>query len=84
MDISSHRSALLTQLDIDNSVAIVGITARHTQIISTLYPSSNPKLHRFPIDIPDPWHQHKGAYRECMEAMRTAMSTVLEDITTAR
>lgn len=83
IDISAHRSQLLSEEDADSAVAIVGITARHAAKIASMFPASKHKLVGLEQDVPDPWHQKREAYVACGSLLRTLVANVMTQITSS-
>ncbi len=86
LDVSGHRSRLLTQADVDRSVVIFGMTESH---LAALY-SRFDVLPEFvlllrdvlpadvPRDIPDPFGGGYRDYEECRDSMVEALPAMVE------
>lgn len=69
LDLSSHRSKLLTQEDVENAVLIVPVKRDLGEHIRYLFPASESKLHFLKQNISDPWHQPVEVFKKCAEMM---------------
>eukprot|EP01038_Epipyxis_sp_PR26KG_P014734 gene14734-19803_t len=65
LDLTSHRSKLLCEQDVNESLMIIPVKRELGRYISQLYPQSSIKLHFLSQDIQDPWHQPIDVYRKC-------------------
>ena len=84
LDISSHRSKLLCHADVESAFAIIGVTARHHNILILNYPLSRGKLLRFSRDVEDPWRQEKAKYLRCARELYQLVPEVMERITSSQ
>jgi protein-tyrosine-phosphatase len=78
MNISSHRSKILTQDDVDIAFAICGLTQRHNKIVSSLYTNCEHKLIFLDEDVIDPWKQPKSAYSLCAASIQRLLPRLLD------
>jgi len=81
VDISSHRSALLSLEDVNNAEIIIGVTNYHSRYIEQKYPDAVSKLYSFESDVNDPWHSPFSVYEECAKTMQPLIDKVLRQIT---
>ena len=86
LDVSGHRSRLLTQADVDRSVVIFGMTESHLAALHSRFdvlpdfvlllrdvlPTDVPR------DIPDPFGGGYRDYEECRDSMVEAMPAMVE------
>jgi protein-tyrosine-phosphatase len=86
LDVSGHRSRLLTQADVDRSVAIFGMTESHLAALHSRFdvlpdfvlllrdvlPTDVPR------DIPDPFGGGYRDYEECRDSMVEAVPAMVE------
>lgn len=82
IDISSHRSRLLTLDLIDRAELIYTMTASHAQGVMTMAPNSVHKV--FPLDptegVPDPIGQDEPVYAQTAQRLRSMIERRLEEI----
>jgi protein-tyrosine-phosphatase len=86
LDVSGHRSRLLTQADVDRSVVIFGMTESHLAALHSRFdvlpdfvlllrdvlPTDVPR------DIPDPFGGGYRDYEECRDSMVEAVPAMVE------
>ena len=86
LDVSGHRSRLLTQADVDRSVVIFGMTESHLAALHSRFdvlpdfvlllrdvlPTDVPR------DIPDPFGGGYRDYEECRDSMVEAIPAMVE------
>jgi protein-tyrosine-phosphatase len=86
LDVSGHRSRLLTQADVDRSVVIFGMTESHLAALHSRFdvlpdfvlllrdvlPTDAPR------DIPDPFGGGYRDYEECRDSMVEAVPAMVE------
>ncbi len=86
LDVSGHRSRLLTQADVDRSVVIFGMTESHLAALESRFdvlpefvlllrdvlPTDVPR------DIPDPFGGGYRDYEECRDSMVEAVPAMVE------
>ncbi|MEY4133217.1 MAG: hypothetical protein RL592_1275 [Verrucomicrobiota bacterium] len=86
LDVSGHRSRLLTQADVDRSVVIFGMTESHLAALHSRFdvlpdfvlllrdvlPADVPR------DIPDPFGGGYRDYEECRDSMVEAVPAMVE------
>jgi protein-tyrosine-phosphatase len=65
LDLSSHRSQLLSQSDVDAAHFIVPVKRNLCAHIQQTFTDAGPKLRYLSKDIPDPWHQPVEIFRQC-------------------
>lgn len=86
LDVSSHRSRLLTQADVDRSIVIFGMTESHLAALHArfdLLPAFVLLLRdvlstEVPRDIPDPFGGGYRDYEECRDSMVEAIPAMVE------
>ena len=86
LDIAAHRSRLLSQADLDRSVAVFGMTGAHLDALVQRFdrrPEAILLLRDvLPADvsrgIPDPFGGDYRAYEDCRDSMVEAMPALLE------
>lgn len=84
LDMSSHRSALLTAEDVNDASHIIGVSKSHVQWILKQFPEASRKTKALPVDIPDPWHQREEVYRACAKVMQPLVYDVMAEVTSMR
>ena len=86
LDVSGHRSRLLTQADVDRSIVIFGMTESHLAalharfdvlpafvlLLRDVLPTDVPR------DIPDPFGGGYRDYEECRDSMVEAIPAMVE------
>jgi protein-tyrosine phosphatase len=86
LDVSGHRSRLLTQADVDRSIVIFGMTESHLAALHSRFdvlpefvlllrdvlPTDTPR------DIPDPFGGGYRDYEECRDSMVEAIPAMVE------
>lgn len=86
LDLGSHRSRLLTQADVDRSIAIFGMTESHLAALQARFellpdfvllmrdviPTDVPR------DIPDPFGGPYREYEECRDSMVEALPALVD------
>lgn len=81
IDMSSHRSALLQQCDVDNAAAIICVSRGHAQFIASNFPSvDRSKLHALKRDVSDPWHADLSVYRACAHQLAELLPIELSEL----
>lgn len=87
IDISSHRSSLLTAEDLRDADVIIGLTQNHLNGISYLYPeeTADPTIAKKlitigSVDIADPWHQEYAVYKACAYQIKDQMASLGEKL----
>jgi protein-tyrosine-phosphatase len=86
LDVSGHRSRLLTQADVDRSVVIFGMTESHLAALHSRFdvlPEFVLLLRDVlaadvPRDIPDPFGGGYRDYEECRDSMVEALPAMVE------
>ena len=79
LDLSQHRSALLTATEVDSATLIVGVTRSHVAAVLDRFPSSKGKVFALTRDVPDPWHQPVHVYRQCAHTMKPLVYEILTE-----
>jgi protein-tyrosine-phosphatase len=86
LDVSGHRSRLLTQADVDRSIVIFGMTESHLAALHSRFdvlPACVLLLRDVlptdvPRDIPDPFGGGYRDYEECRDSMVEAIPAMVE------
>jgi protein-tyrosine phosphatase len=86
LDVSGHRSRLLTQVDVDRSIVIFGMTESHLAALHARFdvlPDFVLLLRdvlptEVPRDIPDPFGGGYRDYEECRDSMVEATPAMVE------
>jgi protein-tyrosine phosphatase len=86
LDVSSHRSRLLSQADVDRSIVIFGMTESHLAALHARFdvlPAFVLLLRdvlstEVPRDIPDPFGGGYRDYEECRDSMVEAIPAMVE------
>ena len=86
LDVSGHRSRLLSQVDVDRSVVIFGMTESHLAALHSRFdvlPAFVLLLRDVlptdvPRDIPDPFGGGYRDYEECRDSMVEAIPAMVE------
>ena len=86
LDVSGHRSRLLSQADVDRSVVIFGMTESHLAALHSRFdvlPAFVLLLRDVlptdvPRDIPDPFGGGYRDYEECRDSMVEAIPAMVE------
>ncbi len=65
LDLSQHRSKLLSKKDIEDAYIIVPVKMSLAQVVAQEYTDSISKIRLLSNDIPDPWHQPVSVFRAC-------------------
>ena len=80
IDMSSHRSALLTQSEVDSAAAIVCVSRGHAEFIARNFSNTDNKVHALKKDVSDPWHAEVGVYRACAHQLATLLPLQLAEL----
>ena len=80
LDLSSHRSSMLTLQEVNDAKIIIGVTELHVEMILRMFPSSEGKLHSFDSDVSDPWHAPLEEYRACANEMMPLVYQKLNEL----
>lgn len=81
IDISSHRSALLSEEDVRTASYLIGVSRSHELAVRSHFPELvGQKLLALNRDIPDPWHAHRAVYEECAAMINTSVEDVLSKL----
>jgi protein-tyrosine-phosphatase len=73
MDLTQHRSTVLTPDDIRQATRILCVSRRHVEWIVDEVPEAASKTSTLGKDIPDPWHQAQVAYDRVAETMQAVV-----------
>eukprot|EP00735_Rhodelphis_limneticus_P007854 TRINITY_DN20537_c0_g1::TRINITY_DN20537_c0_g1_i1::g.12326::m.12326 TRINITY_DN20537_c0_g1::TRINITY_DN20537_c0_g1_i1::g.12326 ORF type:complete len:160 (+),score=13.32,sp/S0F332/PAP_GEOSE/27.56/4e-14,LMWPc/PF01451.16/2.8e-21 TRINITY_DN20537_c0_g1_i1:47-526(+) len=77
IDISGHRSTLLTPHDLKQANHIICVTPHHAMGVISMDPEAQHKTHSFSTPIPDPWHMSLDAYESCADALMRLVPEIL-------
>lgn len=80
IDISNHRSRLLSSEDVHEASIIIGVSRSHKNHIISNYPQFEHKVTCLNDDVPDPWHSPKHVYRQCMHMMAPLVYSKLNEL----
>ncbi len=80
MDMSPHRSTLLTQEDVNNAFTIIPVKRDLGNAIKSYFSGAIDKLMYFKQDIPDPWHQPVSVFRQCAKNIHSMLPEVVERV----
>ena len=80
LDLSSHRSSMLTLQEVNDAKIIIGVTKSHVAAILRMFPSSEAKLHALGSDVSDPWHASLEVYRVCANEMMPLVYETLDQL----
>lgn len=81
IDMSPHRSKMLSEGDLWEADCIIGMTRGHVNAIYETHPAAQQnkdKLLFFPEDVPDPWHQPEHIYKRCAQKLRVFVFDFLD------
>lgn len=70
MPYSRHRSRPIHPLHLQEADLVVGMSARHSEILQAAFPEFQEKITHFPFDIPDPYGGDRHAYLSCLAKLR--------------
>ena len=65
-----HRSSPIHPLHLEQADIVVGITAKHCEILQAAFPEFAHKIIPFPSDIPDPYGGDRHTYLTCLAKLR--------------
>ncbi len=85
LDLTSHRSQILTQELIDQSLAIFCMTQSHRQMIEMQFAKTTPHIYLFrelmgggaDVEIPDPFGSSLPAYEAARDSMVEAVPSIV-------
>ena len=81
IDLSSHRSKLLSSSDVDSVKYLICVSERHAAFIRQSFTvKCKGKVITFDKDIADPWNQELDVYDKCAKELQSAVSKVLGSI----
>jgi len=80
LDITEHRSKMLSADDICSAIALVGVTIGHADAILRGYPAAREKILNLERNVSDPWHQSIGVYSACANDLLPLVNQALEHI----
>ena len=80
IDMSVHRSKLLTQQDLDEADLIIPVKRDLGAYIMDSFAVNREKIRFLRNDIPDPWHQPVAAYRQCATSIDSMLNEVVDTI----
>jgi protein-tyrosine-phosphatase len=82
LDLSPHRSSLLSSDDVNEAYLIIGVTQSHKSQVIYNFPNSLGKVHSFNANVPDPWHATLEVYSACAHLMRRLVYEILTQLIT--
>lgn len=81
IDISDHRSTLLSSSDINQASYLICVSKRHAAFIQEKFPNeSKDKLVCFHNDIADPWNQELPVYEKCAADLQSAVRKIIPSL----
>ena len=88
LDLTAHRSRMLTRSMLEQAVLVVTMTDAHTAELLRRFPEFSQKVVRLtefcsapkPVDIPDPIGQSMGVYRTTRDAIDTALAALVRHL----
>ena len=76
LDISQHRSALLSTSDVEQAHILIGVSRSHAMhVLRQFGEKYQDKIHSLDRDIRDPWHQNLDVYESCAAQIQESVST---------
>lgn len=79
LDLSHHRSRVLTREDLERAPYIFCVSKRHKEWISRIGGSeAAARTKTLGEDIPDPWHQEQAVYDACADHMAKIVPSLME------
>jgi protein-tyrosine phosphatase len=86
LDLTRHKSQLVTQDLIDRSFLVLGMTQSHIDILQHYHVDLPERVHLFrefmgkdeAPEIPDPYGQNYAAYAACLDSMAEAIPSLIE------
>ncbi len=79
LDLTSHRSRILSEEDVQNSLLIVPVKKELGRSIKAMFPGSTSKLRYFREDVNDPWHQPVAVYRNTAAQISALLNEFVEE-----
>ena len=79
IDMTTHRSTLLSQEDVDNAFLIVPVKRDLGRAIQNAFQNSSSKIQFFVNDIPDPWRQPVSVFRQCAKNIEAMLPEVVHN-----
>lgn len=80
LDLSQHRSALLSSDEVDEAYLIIGVTQSHRDQIVVQFPNSSGKVQCLNSDVGDPWHASVAVYSACAHVMKRLVHEILTQL----
>jgi protein-tyrosine-phosphatase len=80
IDITKHRSKMLTDSDVETAFALVGVTVSHANHARHLYPAHAGKIFSLKRDVSDPWHSEKVVYERCAQQLAAGVEETIPAI----
>ena len=82
IDITAHRSELITKADLDWADRIVCVTSNHAKHVREMFQISNkdPKVISLSSDVADPWNAPTHVYERCADQLKPLVCKTIEDI----
>lgn len=88
IDLTGHRSRLVTDRLVNEATHIFAMTGDHLALLQLLFPQAASKmflvreLRDGPLDVPDPIGGGSRAYRDCLDVLRKCVSKIYEILKT--
>lgn len=82
IDISAHRSRMLTLEDVRSATYMIGVSKSHESEVRRRYADDNALTGLMALnrDISDPWHQGRAVYEFCAAMMKKSVEETLASI----
>jgi protein-tyrosine-phosphatase len=77
LDLTLHRSSVLTSKDVEQAELIIGVTSTHAIKVQDLFPLFKNKVYSLRSDVPDPWHSSIDVYRSCAHTIKPLVYEIL-------
>jgi len=72
-----HKSEKLCKKHLEEYDYIVGITADHARVITSLFPEHKDKIFAFPVDVSDPYGGDIILYRRCRDKILDGVKKII-------
>lgn len=81
LDISKHRSKLLSAEDVHDAKWLIGVSKSHAYAVQRMFRDvDSSKLLSFNRDISDPWHSDRKTYEKCAVMIKGAIDATLSEL----
>ncbi len=81
LDLTSHRSKLLSQEDVDRAFIIIPVKRDLGEYISHEFLNSSSKIRYLVRDVPDPWHQPVHVFSVCAHNLDIMLDEQIRTLT---